>query len=650
MFKNMRLSTRARMGYVIVLLLLIVVSVSAYIGLSKTTEGFNEYRQVAEYSNVASEIQTNMLLLRLDVNDYLANRNDSAIKNFNEDFKKLSSLIYSRKSRFNDPNLLAKMKLIIGSIQSYKDNFNDIISTMNKKDKLLAEVFLPQSKVMESLIDNIIASAAVDKDADTAYYAGLVKNSLLLNRLNVLEHLNSKAVEEATNAQQELDKNLVKHFQLLDQHLQNLESRTIFDKLNASLTKYSATVEAANNLIVKRNSNTTKLDHLGITIAQAIEEINITIQDEQSSFVPQIEKYNEFVLFSMIAISVGAFLFGLLFASIFVRSIKKTVGAEPSELQAIAQRVANGDLSIQFSHSEKATGIYADMIDMVVGLSKVIQQVQVEIENLNTTSQKANETAQSISTYSNEQLSSVEARGNAIQKIATAITLNSENIQITEKIASQAASKAIEEGELVKKTVAGVKQIAKRINIIDDIAFQINLLAFNASIEAARAGEHGKGFAVVAAEVRKLADRSQAAATELTSVASNCVTFAEKINHLLGRVIPSLQQNSKLIAEINAATVAQSNDVRNVNRAMGLLNLLSQKSVSSNETLSASRQDINLQMQELQSMISFFKIIEQEDNDFTTYEEGAEISFNEDPIISTTTDDSSLDESEFPKF
>ena len=98
---------------------------------------------------------------------------------------------------------------------------------------------------------------------------------------------------------------------------------------------------------------------------------------------------------------------------------------------------------------------------------------------------------------------------------------------------------ALEGGDAVKQTVSAMKQIAQKISIIDDIAYQTNLLALNAAIEAARAGEHGKGFAVVAAEVRKLAERSQVAAQEISTVATGSVELAEKIR-TVPEMIPSL--------------------------------------------------------------------------------------------------------------
>src|SRR6266536_1220138 len=86
-----------------------------------------------------------------------------------------------------------------------------------------------------------------------------------------------------------------------------------------------------------------------------------------------------------------------------------------------------------------------------------------------------------------------------------------------------------------------METIAEKISIVEDIAYQTNLLALNAAIEAARAGDHGKGFAVVATEVRKLAERSQTAAQEISSVASSNVRVAEKAGHMLGELVPAIK-------------------------------------------------------------------------------------------------------------
>src|SRR6202007_1874730 len=96
-----------------------------------------------------------------------------------------------------------------------------------------------------------------------------------------------------------------------------------------------------------------------------------------------------------------------------------------------------------------------------------------------------------------------------------------------DKIASKASEDAQQSGEAVIRTVSAMKQVAEKINIIEEIARKTDLLALNAGVEAARAGEHGKGFAVVASEVRKLAERSQTAAAEISRLTADGVKTAD---------------------------------------------------------------------------------------------------------------------------
>jgi methyl-accepting chemotaxis protein len=175
-------------------------------------------------------------------------------------------------------------------------------------------------------------------------------------------------------------------------------------------------------------------------------------------------------------------------------------------------------------------------------------------------------------------------------------------------MASKAAKDASDGGQAVEATVTAMKQIAKKIGIIDDIAAQTNLLALNAAIEAARAGEHGKGFAVVAAEVRKLAERSQVAAQEIGEVASSSVELAEKAGRLLAEIVPNIRKTSDLVQEITAASTEQSSGVGQINSAVSQLNTTTQQNASSSEELAATSEEMSSQAEQLQQTMSFFKL------------------------------------------
>ncbi|HEY2017328.1 MAG TPA: methyl-accepting chemotaxis protein, partial [Bryobacteraceae bacterium] len=178
----------------------------------------------------------------------------------------------------------------------------------------------------------------------------------------------------------------------------------------------------------------------------------------------------------------------------------------------------------------------------------------------------------------------------------------------TDKIASKAAQDAKTGGEAVGHTVQAMKEVAEKINIIEEIARKTDLLALNAAVEAARAGEHGKGFAVVASEVRKLAERSQTAAAEISRLTADGVKTADGAGHLLARLVPDIQKTAELVREIAAASVEQSTGASQVNKAIQQLDLVIQQNASASEEMASTSEELSSQAEILQSAIAFFKL------------------------------------------
>ena len=184
---------------------------------------------------------------------------------------------------------------------------------------------------------------------------------------------------------------------------------------------------------------------------------------------------------------------------------------------------------------------------------------------------------------------------------------NTNNAHQTEKIAIKASTDALDGSVAVNEAVSSMKLIAEKITIISDIARQTNILALNAAVEAARAGDQGRGFAVVAAEVRKLAEKSQVAATEINELSKSSVTIAEKSGRLLGEIVPNIQHTAKLVEEINASSSEQNLGAGQINSALQQLNQVTQQNAATSEEMAASAEELSSQADQLKEIISFFR-------------------------------------------
>jgi methyl-accepting chemotaxis protein len=194
-----------------------------------------------------------------------------------------------------------------------------------------------------------------------------------------------------------------------------------------------------------------------------------------------------------------------------------------------------------------------------------------------------------------------------MEEMASNIRQNADNSQQTEKIALKSATDAREGGEAVSETVRAMKEIAGKITIIEEIARQTNLLALNAAIEAARAGEHGKGFAVVASEVRKLAERSQTAAAEISKLSGSSVEVAAKAGEMLAKIVPDIQKTAELVQEISAASTEQNAGAEQINQAIQQLDQVIQQNASASEEMASTAEKLASQSEQLQTSISFFQ-------------------------------------------
>lgn len=288
-------------------------------------------------------------------------------------------------------------------------------------------------------------------------------------------------------------------------------------------------------------------------------------------------------------------------------SIKQNIEALNS-ITANAKQVAQGNLMVELKKRSDQDDLMESLYNMVEKLKEIVREVQAAADGVATGGQQLSATAQSLSQGATEQAASAEEISSSMEEMSSSIKQNADNASQTEKISNKSATDAREGGKAVNETVAAMKEIATKISIIEEIARQTNLLALNAAIEAARAGEHGKGFAVVASEVRKLAERSQTAAGEISELSGRSVQVAEAAGQMLTAILPDIQRTAELVQEISASSKEQDAGADQINRAIQQLDQVIQQNASAAEEMASTTEELAGQAEQLKTTIAFFSL------------------------------------------
>jgi len=331
------------------------------------------------------------------------------------------------------------------------------------------------------------------------------------------------------------------------------------------------------------------------------------VEEEEAAISKKIDDVVQSYVWGIGSAVAGIFLLVVLpFCIMIIRSITQPL----DEALVLAHQIADGDLTsdISVEFDDEPGKLSKALSTMTERLRNIVGQSKAGAESVASGSSEVAESAQTMADGATRQAASVEEVSASMEEMIAQISRNTENAQETEKMASQTALDAQKGGDTVMQAVESIKNIAEKISIIEEIARQTNLLALNAAIEAARAGEAGKGFAVVASEVRKLAERSGAAAAEIGELSSTTLTQADQAGAMLTKMVPDIRRTADLVQEISSASVEQNSGAQEINNAVQELDKVIQQNASASEELASAAEEFTAQAGQLQQLMRFFQL------------------------------------------
>src|SRR5579862_5286050 len=430
--------------------------------------------------------------------------------------------------------------------------------------------------------------------------------------------LNIGNKEEETSYQakwNEQRESLLARLAELDKYASNEEDKKLIATMREEFGKYETGFREVQSAIAGGQIKSPEAANLAITKYKdeihAMEKAAQDLAERQEAAMPKqaglMDDFTQRTTTIMFTIVILTFIVTATLAFVIGQGVVKPVNTMDAYLAELSS--GDGDLTKRMDAvSNDEIGKMAKSLNVFCEkLEKIIIEVKGGTGSISSAAQQVAASSSSLSQGTSEQAASVEETTSSLEEMSASIAQNSENSRLMEQVASKGAREAEESGKAVNQTVEAMKSITQKIEIIDEIAYQTNLLALNAAIEAARAGEHGKGFAVVATEVRKLAERSQVAAKEISTLALDSVKVAEHSGKLLEELVPSIKKTADLVQEVTAASREQSTGVNQINKAMSQVDQVTQRNASSAEELSSTAEEMASQSEALAQLVGFFK-------------------------------------------
>lgn len=591
---NFKIGQRIYGGFALVLAALVFLAAETVLEVENLDKQFGQYGEMAHDALLVANLENALTEMQLNAREYMAHASDQELEEYKKVEDKADKLIAAAKNEIHKPERAELVAKIDEEMKEYKAGFAKITELVRRRHEIVEKSLNPTGLAIRKKLTAIREGAFQAGDHESASYAGIAQEDLLLARLYVLKFLdtNDDASVERTN--QEFDQ-LVHALEELQKSLQDPGRRQLLEEVNHELPQYRTGFDELVSVIRERNKIRKELlDHDAVLMMENAEKIKHSAEKDERALYQQVHADVRGAEIMDITVATIALIVGGVIAFFIGRSVTGPILG----LRAAMERLAQGDneadvpgtsrgdevgqmaktvlvfkenaierarlMSESAKEQEFRAKRAAKMDELIKNFDSAIRAVMANVaaaaetvgltaQEMAATAEQTNQKAATVAAAAEEASTSATTVAGSTEELTSTISEISEQVTKSSEIARSAAIQAETTNSRVTELAEAANMIGTVVKLISEIAEQTNLLALNATIEAARAGEAGKGFAVVASEVKELASQTAKATTDISG-------HIEAIQSVTAAAVEEIREISETITSINtmSASVASA--------------------------------------------------------------------------------------------